>query len=563
MLIQANLLNHRLADIYSRANDQYSTGVPTPARDTGVGNLFSPIRGERKRNYTTSVPHRRINRFDVAPSERRYEPVTPKTPSTYNLADQTPRTVHQPQLPMSPPQPPAYHSSPFGYESGTNPSDPTAPVFAFGELREHAQLWTGGNLREMITPSIHCKSEKGLFFWEGEWIAYRRNYFSFSCEYTLGPKANQSPLWVQNGEKVSQVQALGVCLSAAVDGANGKKIELVQFTAKRDQGPKTSVAMRKIFPVPPPTKDAGHFGGLLGSHQYAPMLPLQQVSDNQTPQMAGQLPSCSTLFERLQFKSATANNGKRRAQQQYFHINAELWADIRLSPNDPEQWVRVASRTSESVVVRGRSPSHYKLQANQAGGRGGGHGNNHRGGGAPGGAAGGMAGGSHLGWSSMPGYPGSGRGYSSMPNSGGGKSSYGGSYHRAADGIDHHGNAVDDLSPASSRSSTMMGPPTIVPVIPPATFGPPQFGPPLQRSTDPGYSYYNPSLAPRYDSYVAVVADMPRPIKTDAITPVTLSTTIETNTITATTNANSTHDRYEKPILGSSKGHYTTVSNTF
>ena len=61
-------------------------------------------------------------------------------------------------------------------------------------------------------------------------------------------------------------------------------------------------------------------------------------------------------FERLQFKHATANNGKRRASQEYFAILVEVWAKIR---SISEPWTLIATRKSAPVVVRGRSPGHY------------------------------------------------------------------------------------------------------------------------------------------------------------------------------------------------------------
>ncbi len=75
---------------------------------------------------------------------------------------------------------------------------------------------------------------------------------------------------------------------------------------------------------------------------------------------ASQPTATSHTFERIQFKNATANNGKRRAQQQYYHLKAELWADIRQDHTRMPVWVKVAHRVSNPVVVRGRSPSHYK-----------------------------------------------------------------------------------------------------------------------------------------------------------------------------------------------------------
>lgn len=60
------------------------------------------------------------------------------------------------------------------------------------------------------------------------------------------------------------------------------------------------------------------------------------------------------VFERIQFKSATANNGRRRAVQQFFHLVLELWCDVI-----GRDRLKIAERVSEPVVVRGRSPGHY------------------------------------------------------------------------------------------------------------------------------------------------------------------------------------------------------------
>ncbi|KAL9106976.1 MAG: hypothetical protein Q9187_008493 [Circinaria calcarea] len=65
-------------------------------------------------------------------------------------------------------------------------------------------------------------------------------------------------------------------------------------------------------------------------------------------------------FDRIQFKKATANNGKRRAAQQYFHIVVELFAKIPKGQSSDTQWVKIAARWSAPMVVRGRSPGHYQ-----------------------------------------------------------------------------------------------------------------------------------------------------------------------------------------------------------
>ncbi|TKA68669.1 hypothetical protein B0A49_10333 [Cryomyces minteri] len=186
-------------------------------------------------------------------------------------------------------------------------------------------------------------------------------------------------------------------LSAAVDGSGGKSIELVQHTPKRDRGPQLQVSIKKVSPTPPGKIHAGsdhhgysitsfHPGGVAPA-QTSPYLPLQNNADDgsSTPlQSSYTSPSPAVLtssmnthytFERIQFKSATANNGKRRAAQQYYHLIVELWADVRGPCETGANWVKVAQRASESVVVRGRSPSHYQNEGTHPGsssaGRGG------------------------------------------------------------------------------------------------------------------------------------------------------------------------------------------------
>ncbi|KAF7591774.1 hypothetical protein BBP40_001100 [Aspergillus hancockii] len=72
-------------------------------------------------------------------------------------------------------------------------------------------------------------------------------------------------------------------------------------------------------------------------------------------------PPTQHTFERIQFQKATANNGKRRAQQQYYNLVVDLYAEIAgpVSSNET-QWIKIARKLSHPMVVRGRSPGHYK-----------------------------------------------------------------------------------------------------------------------------------------------------------------------------------------------------------
>jgi meiosis-specific transcription factor NDT80 len=155
----------------------------------------------------------------------------------------------------------------------------------------------------IIRPEIICKIEKGFFQSGGSWTCYRRNYFSVVLQYSLGGTYPQAPLYLTKSEgggnnrqersMTEQVQALGVCLSAAVDGANGKVVELIQHTPKRDKGPQSSVKIAKILPAPAsrtPRQNTDLHGYNSANYgvspatpnvvQDPPLLPMQGVTDS-------------------------------------------------------------------------------------------------------------------------------------------------------------------------------------------------------------------------------------------------------------------------------------------
>ena len=139
-----------------------------------------------------------------------------------------------------------------------------------------------------------------------------------------------------------------LCIAAKVDGEDGKPIELVQRTPKRDKGSMTQPGKRELKPIPTGSQTyaaSSGFGtslGLIGDYLGAPQ-------DGQH----------LATFDRIQFKKATANNGQRRGAQQYFHIVVELFVKIQKSKAPDADLVKVAQRVSVQMAVRGRSPSYY------------------------------------------------------------------------------------------------------------------------------------------------------------------------------------------------------------
>ncbi|KAI8367421.1 hypothetical protein EDC96DRAFT_461870 [Choanephora cucurbitarum] len=180
----------------------------------------------------------------------------------------------------------------------------------------------------LLNIRIQAKMDRGFFLADNDWTCYRRNYFQVSGAFSvLGMSHYYSEqetfCLVQMDGNFYPVHGFSMNISARVSNSD-KKIELVQHTPKRDKGPQSTPSPKSIVP-----------GGNLS---------MSSVGANQS----------IVTFERIQFKTATANNGKRRAAQQYYVCLVDLYAEI-----EGNKRVKIASCQSAPLVVRGRSPGHY------------------------------------------------------------------------------------------------------------------------------------------------------------------------------------------------------------
>jgi meiosis-specific transcription factor NDT80 len=280
--------------------------------------------------------------------------------SRYNSQPDTPRSVLPTTVPLT-----TYNGGYAGtYAVPTGP--PETPPF-------NAQETFGTITCEgtPVTPTIDAKIEKGFFYSADRvWTCYRRNYFVVNVSFQLTPWVPNGRLYLDqgNGKSPERIQSMAVSLAAAIDKASGKTIELIQHTPKRDRGPQLAMKKELLAPTPPEKSHEDNGYGLNSFHQSStvagPSLPLQSesISSQQYSPTSHANSNYHHSFERIQFKLATAGKRKRRAQQQYYHLIVELWANVQ-SPRDSDpRWAKIAARLSHSVVVRGRSPSHYSSE---------------------------------------------------------------------------------------------------------------------------------------------------------------------------------------------------------
>lgn len=221
---------------------------------------------------------------------------------------------------------------------------------------------------QTIKPEIQAKIHKGFFRVDDKWTCYRRNYFSVSCSFFLRPWLPNVPLYLQlPNHNTEQIRSFSMSISAIVNAQDGEIRELVQHTPKRDKQSEKRPGKITLQPLQPMTLGLTHGTTGMPNHTGFGTQPhsVGMQADYGHPYASSLQPShppTTHTFERIQFQKATANNGKRRAQQQYYNLVVELYAEIPhpVGGGTDAQWIKVARKISHPMVVRGRSPGHYK-----------------------------------------------------------------------------------------------------------------------------------------------------------------------------------------------------------
>lgn len=298
-----------------------------PVHDGSNGAMFIPPKQE-----IDTTPNRSQSQYQNFVSMS--APVTPTTPrqnSSPNGTLITPvsapperRNDNRPTFTTN-----SFHATPFQQQAirkrRDNSLGDAGPFFS--PTQQHYNLYNMDRTNSYKL-RINSKVDRGFFLAENDWTCYRRNYFQISSAFSVSGTnhpVNESeiPCLIEIEGQFHTVTQFTLGISARVSNSD-KKIELVQHTPKRDKGP-------QMTPMPKPIRAGGN-------------LNLSSVGANTN----------IVTFERIQFKTATANNGKRRAAQQYYVIMVDLYVHVENGES-----YRVATATSAPLVVRGRSPGHY------------------------------------------------------------------------------------------------------------------------------------------------------------------------------------------------------------
>ena len=168
-----------------------------------------------------------------------------------------------------------------------------------------------------------------------ELTCYRRNLWQCSGQITL-------PRHVAHlvSEQGLQIPVLELAASiTAIESIEGKPTEIISIPWKSSNP--------NNHPGNPPAAPADDVK-VAGA---PPNLPLDLSSGQELDSSRVSIP---VSWKRLQFKHATANNGRRKGLQQHYVVQINL-----LGKTKSGEWIKIAEIQSGPVIVRGRSPRNF------------------------------------------------------------------------------------------------------------------------------------------------------------------------------------------------------------
>ncbi|KAL1845411.1 hypothetical protein VTK73DRAFT_583 [Phialemonium thermophilum] len=165
-----------------------------------------------------------------------------------------------------------------------------------------------------------------------ELTCYRRNLWQCSGQVTV-PR-HLSAVVDEQGRQVPVVE-LAASITA-VESIEGKPTEII------------SIPWKSTATNPPPGAVVADEAKVASA---PPRIPLD-LSGGQ--ELDGNRVSVPVTWKRLQFKHATANNGRRKGLQQHYVVQINL-----LGKTDGGDYIKIAEIQSGPVIVRGRSPRNF------------------------------------------------------------------------------------------------------------------------------------------------------------------------------------------------------------
>lgn len=161
-----------------------------------------------------------------------------------------------------------------------------------------------------------------------ELTCYRRNLFQITGNVTL-PRSLRY-VFFEDGRRLP-IFELELSVSAT-ESVEGNPVKIISVPWKTPNGTESSKQDEK-------------------SEKEPPMIPLDKLAG---PDVDSDFNAIPIQWKRLQFRIATANNGRRKELQQHFTLHLKVVATVSTGEK-----ISIAESHSGAVIVRGRSPRNF------------------------------------------------------------------------------------------------------------------------------------------------------------------------------------------------------------
>lgn len=222
---------------------------------------------------------------------------------------------------------------------------------------------------ESVFPFVNARIDRGFENYGGEWIGYKRNYFTLVSCFEL---EDQNPD-IFFSEKFHILNDLGEvdnisCFALRLVSRCSEDdtvVNLIQHTAKRDRGPQylppVYPAISGYLPSHSIIKQASNIrnGDKIDQYNRLFYLDNNTLQNSVDDSILGTYPegriATVARYERIQF-STSINYRKSTMVNRHFVLKVEL-----LGLLDDGKYAVLASTETQPLVVRGRSPSNYQM----------------------------------------------------------------------------------------------------------------------------------------------------------------------------------------------------------
>ncbi|OBA19421.1 p53-like transcription factor, partial [Metschnikowia bicuspidata var. bicuspidata NRRL YB-4993] len=242
----------------------------------------------------------------------------------------------------------------------------------FSATTAGARLVASGH--EHVEPRISARLDRGFDMIDGEWIGYKRNYFTLVAAFQfvdLPPDATatESFSYVDGAGEPRPVRAFKILLTSVCLEDSSTAVTLVQHTAKRDRGPQSSPPLYYAVPGDLPAHSTMKLVANIRNGDkidrcnrlfYLLKEDHQRAAESSPHCVLATYPrdcdiSLVARYERIQFLSAGCGNRKLAStNNKHYVLVVQL-----LGVTDLGLHVVLASSQSPPLIVRGRSPSNY------------------------------------------------------------------------------------------------------------------------------------------------------------------------------------------------------------